>query len=407
MENLIERKIYTDKIKGFFNTELIKIITGIRRSGKSEILKLIEQEALKQTNKEHIIFINFEDFDYMDLQKYGTLHKYITDKIKDNGKYFIFLDEIQLVDGWELAVNSLRLRNTDIYITGSNSKLLSGELATHIAGRYVSFEIYPLSFEEFCNFRKISGIKNSDVEDYIAIGGFPMLSIYNYSQDQTRKIVADIHSSSVLKDVVERNKIKNAPLLQRIIAYVYDNVGNLTSLTKISNYLKANGGGADFETISNYIGYLENACIIKKVSRYEIKGKKLLESNDKYYLADHSLQYAIRDMKKTNISGVLENIVYSELIRRGYNVYVGKMSSNDSREIDFVAEKNNGNEKIYVQVCYEYGSKETMDREFEALTEIKDHYPKFVVTLDKLWSENRNGVVGIHLKDFLLKESFA
>ena len=406
MVNLIERKIYTDRIKSFFDTELIKVITGIRRSGKSDIMKLIKQEALKQTDEEHIIFINFEDLSYINLQEYRALHKYITDKIKDDKKYFIFLDEIQLVDGWELAVNSLRLRNTDIYITGSNSKLLSGELATHIAGRYVSFDIAPLSFQEFINFRAVSGIDSRDIEDYIAIGGFPMLSVHNYSQEQARKIITDIHSSAVLKDVVERNKIKNAPLLQRIIAYIYDNVGNLTSLTKIANYLKANGGGADFETINSYVGYLENACIIKKVSRFEIKGKKLLESNDKYYLADHSLQYVVRDMKKTNISGILENIVFCELIRRGYNVYVGKMSPSDSREIDFVAEKYNGSEKLYIQVCYEYGGKETMDREFTPLTEIKDHYPKYVITLDKLWNENRNGVIGIHLKDFLLKENF-
>jgi len=406
MEKLIERKIYTDVVKGYFNTEFIKVITGIRRSGKSEILKLIEKEALNLTNKEHIIFINFEDLDFLDLREYKALYKYITDKMKTDGKYFIFLDEIQLVESWEMAVNSLRLKNTDIYITGSNSKLLSGELATNIAGRYVSFEIFPLSFAEFCDFRKTSKIANYTIDDYIAIGGFPMLSVHEFSQEQARKIISDIHSSAILKDVVERNKIKNAPLLQRIIAYLYDNVGNLTSLTKIANYLKANGGGADFETISSYIGYLENACVIKKVSRYEIKGKKLLESNDKYYLADHSLQYVIRDMKKTNISGILENIVYNELIRRGYNVYVGKMSPTDGREIDFVAEKNNGDEKIYLQVCYEYGTPETLLREFTPLMEIKDHYPKFVITLDKLWQENRNGVVGIHLKDFLLRERF-
>ncbi|MCL2721708.1 MAG: ATP-binding protein [Treponema sp.] len=412
MAELIERKVYIDQIKGFVDSEQIKVITGIRRCGKSEVLKLIKQEILKKTDEEHIIFLNFEDYEHVDLLNPKNLHDYIISKIKNNEKYYVFLDEIQKVEDWEKVVSSLRLRNTDIYITGSNAQLLSGELATLIAGRYVSFEIHTLSFSEFLQFRKTCLLEKSEsfindegeIYEYIKIGGFPLLSTKSFTQEEARKIIIDIESSAVLKDVVERNKIKNVPLLQRIIAFVYDNVGSLISLTKIANYLKSNGGGADFETISSYIGYLENACIIKKVSRYDIKGKKLLESNDKYYLADHSLQYTIREMKKTNISGILENIVYNELIRRGYKVYVGKMSGSDDREIDFIAEKNNGDEKIYVQVCYEYGSKETMDREFTPLTEIKDHFPKYVVTLDKLWNESRNGVTGIHLTDFLLKE---
>jgi predicted AAA+ superfamily ATPase len=394
-------------IKGFFDThDLIKVITGVRRSGKSELLKLIELEALKVTDREHIIYINFEDIDSIHLRESKPLHDFITSHIKDEKKYFLLFDEIQEVKEWEIAVNSLRLRNTDIYITGSNSKLLSGELATHIAGRYVAFEIYPLSYKEFVQFRNECGLQNDSLHDYVSLGGFPAISTNNYAVEQARKLVQDIHASAVLKDVVTRNKIKNVALLEKIIDYVYDNIGNLLSIRNIEAYLKNNGGGS-FETISNYISFLENACIISKAQRYEIKGKRLLESNDKYYLADHSLQYVMRDMKKTNISGILENVVYNELIRRGYKVYIGKMSNTDNREIDFVAEKNNGDEKLYVQVCYEYGTKETMDREFTPLTEIKDHYPKYVVTLDNLWNENRNGVAGIHLKDFLLKESFS
>jgi predicted AAA+ superfamily ATPase len=409
MSKLIERKIYTDKIKGFFDKEQIKIITGVRRCGKSEILKLVKQEALKITDEDHIIFINFEDSEFDEIKTYKDLNKYIVDKMKDDKKYYIFLDEIQMVNSWEKAVNSLRLKNTDIYITGSNSQLLSGELATLLAGRYVAFEINTLSFSEFIHFRAESLIMEKpeeQIDEYIKIGGFPLLSTVKYSDSQIRQIVTDMQSSAVLKDVVARNKIKNVPLIERIIAFIYDNVGNLVSIRKIADYLKSNGGGADFETISSYVGYLEKACIIKKVSRFNIKGKKLLESNDKFYLADHSLQYAVRDMKRTNLPGILENIVYNELIRRDYKVYVGKMSKDDNREIDFVAEKINGSERVYAQVCTEYGSKETMDREFTTLTEIKDHYPKYVVTLDKFWQENRNGVAGIHLKEFLLKENF-
>lgn len=405
MHKSIERMIYTNRIKGFFDKELVKIITGIRRCGKSEVLKLVKQEALKTTDEAHIIFINFEDAEFDEIVSYRDLNEFITGKMKDDKRYYIFLDEIQRIDQWEKTVNSLRLKNTDIYITGSNSQLLSGELATLLAGRYVAFEINTLSFAEFTQFRKECGVKSEadELDDYIKIGGFPLLSVSQFTEEQSRQIVMDIHSSAVLKDVAVRNKIKNIPLLERIIAFIYDNVGNLVSVRRIADYLKSNGGGADSETVSSYIGYLEKACIIRKVSRYDIKGKKLLESNDKYYLADHSLQYVIRDMRRTNLPGILENIVYNELIRRDYKVYVGKIAA---KEIDFIAEKINGGEKVYVQVCVEFSSKETLDREFLPLTGIKDHYPKYVVTLDKYWKEDRLGVTGIHLKDFLLKESY-
>jgi predicted AAA+ superfamily ATPase len=406
MKKCIERNRYTEIIKGFFGKEQVKIITGIRRSGKSEILQLLKQEALNITDKNHVIFINFEDFAFDNIVSYKELHEYIAGKMKDDKKYFIFLDEIQMVADWEKAVNSLRLKNTDMYITGSNSRLLSGELATLLAGRYVAFNINTLSFSEFIQFRTENHLGDFDIDSFIKIGGFPLLSTSTFTDNQIRQIVSDIQSSAVLKDVVARNKIKNVPLLERIIAFLYDNVGNLVSIRKIVDYLKSNNGSGEHETISSYVGYLEEACIVKKVSRYDIKGKKILESNDKYYLADHSLQYAIRDMKRSNLGGILENIVYNELVGRNYTVYVGKMSKTDNREIDFVAEKINGGERIYVQVCTAFSSEETLDREFTPLTEIKDHYPKYVVTLDKYWQEDRNGVSGIHLKDFLLKESF-
>lgn len=405
MKKLIERGIYTEKIKGFMGKEPVKIITGIRRCGKSGILELAKNEALQRTDEKHTIYINFEDAEFDGIASYKELNKYIAGKMKDSGKYYIFLDEIQMVDKWEKAVSSLRLKNTDIYITGSNSQLLSGELATLLAGRYVAFEVSTLSLREFINFRKECGInpETDELDEYILTGGFPLLSVSRFTQEQARQIVTDIQSSSVLKDVVARNKIKNVHLLERIIAFIYDNVGNLASIRKITDYLKGTGSSgkssADFETVSNYISHLENACIIRKVPRYDIKGKKLLESNNKYYLADHSLQYTIRDMKRTNLPGILENIVYNELIRKGYKVYVGKMNA---QEIDFVAEKINGGDKMYVQVCTEFNSEETMEREFAPLVAIKDHYPKYVVTLDKYWKEDRLGVTGIHLSNFLL-----
>ncbi|MCL2630954.1 MAG: ATP-binding protein [Firmicutes bacterium] len=411
MAKLIERQVYAERIKGFIDTEQIKVITGVRRCGKSEILKLIQAEVLKRTDKEHIIFIDFEDLEFNEILDYMKLHDYVTDRIKDDKTHYIFLDEIQKVKGWERVVASLRKKNTDIYIAGSNAQLLSGELATLIAGRYVAFEINTLSFSEFNFFRKTSGIEDNSSEpskmldEYIKIGGFPILSTRQFGKDESRKIVADIHSSAVLKDVIERNNVKNIALLQRVISFIYDNIGKLVSVRNIEAYLKNNGGGS-FETISNYITFLENACIIRKAPRYEIKGKKLLESNDKYYLADHSLQYAVRDMREENMPGILENIIFNELVYRGYNVYVGKMSKDDNREIDFVAEKYGGNEKVYVQVCYDYSLSETREREFAPLTEIKDLFPKYVVSYKLFGKDNANGVVGIKLSDFLLKDSF-
>ena len=409
MDRLIERDIYTDKIKGFFGKEQIKIITGIRRCGKSGILKLIEQEALRNTDRGHTIFINFEDSEFDDIVSYTELNRYVEERMKDDGKYYIFLDEVQSVDGWERAVNSLRLKNTDIYVTGSNSHLLSGELATLLAGRYVAFEIGTLSFEEFIRFREVSGLIGKDPYDphdmldrYIRTGGFPTLSVIDFTEEQERQVISDIHSSIVLKDIVARYRIKNAPLLERLISFIYDNVGNTVSIRKISDYMKGNGGGADYETVSSYIGHMEKACIIRRAGRYDIKGKRLLESSDKYYLADHSLQYAVRDMKRTNLPGILENIVHNDLVRRGYKVYVGKIGV---KEIDFVAERINGGEKVYVQVCTEFGSDETVEREFSPLEEINDHYSKYVVTTDRYWNEDRNGVMGIHMSDFLLRKT--
>jgi len=408
MDKLIDRELYYDKLKGFFNKEVIKIITGIRRCGKSEILKMFKNKALQITDENHIIFINFENSDFDEITTYKGLNTYLKGKMQDESKYYIFLDEIQMVENWEKSVNSLRLKNTDIYITGSNSKLLSGELATLIAGRYIEIKVQTLSFGEFIDFRKQMDFDteslDKEIMEYIRIGGFPFLSVNSFNEDECRRIIEDINSSSVLKDVINRNKVKNVLLMENLLKFIYDNIGNQFSLRSIVSYLKCLQKGADFETVSNYISYIEGACIIDKVSRYDIKGKRLLESNEKYYLADHSLQYAIRDMRLDKIPGILENIVYQELVRRNYKVYVGKF---DTKEIDFVAEKINGTNKVYIQVCYEFSnSEETKKREFDPLLEIKDHYPKYVVTLDKFWRADYDGVRGIHLKDFLLLEKF-
>jgi len=426
----IERKIYTDKIKGFIDKrDLIKIITGIRRCGKSEILKLIREEVLKLTTEDKIVFINFEDIEFDFIKNYKDLYEYVLSKMVGEEKYYLFFDEIQVVDEWEKAVNSLRMRNTDIFITGSNSRLLSGELASLLGGRYVQFEIRPLSLKEFIDFRTAipfgamplpdsdpskKWMRDNDgflhrievaneISEYIKLGGFPFISTQNLSLEQANQIVKDIHSSIVLKDVVSRNSITKVPLLEKIITYFYDNIGSLTSLRKIADYIS--GGDkrkstTNLETIANYVSYLETAYILTKVPRYDIKGKKVFETNDKYYLADHSLAYVVKDISKVNKGGIIENIVHNELLARGYKIYVGKL---DTKEINFIAEKNG--EKIYVQACLEFTSQDTYNREFDPLKEIKDNYPKYVVSMDSNANKNDSGIIGMHLLDFLMKET--
>jgi len=397
----IERELYGEQLKKYIDIPLVKVITGIRRSGKSALLELFQEDLLKITDQEHIIFIKFEDLDYSFITDYKKLHDYVTSQIKDEKRYYVLLDEVQNIDQWEKGVNSLRLRNTDIYITGSNSKLLSGELSTLLGGRYVEFRLHTLSFSEFINFRKECGIGSDNTDDeldaYIITGGFPILSKNRYDHQTARKIIVDINSSSILRDVVQRNNLRNVDLLQRIIAFIYDNVGNITTASNIADYFKKEHRAVDRETVYNYLQYLEDAHIIEKVGRYDIRGKKLLETNEKYYLAEHSLQYAVRDYNAGNITGILENIVYLELLRRGFSVKIGKFGD---KEVDFVAEKSEC--KLYVQVCYLFANEETIEREFTPLTMIRDNYPKLVVTMDRYWNVNKDGVRGIHLKDFLL-----
>ena len=411
---------YLDRIAGFIDKPFIKIITGLRRSGKSELLKMIRDEVLKKTDASHIIYINFEDADYDGLLSYKKLNDYIESKLTGDKTYYIFLDEIQEVDKWEKAVNSLRLRNTDIFITGSNSKIMSDELATLLGGRTLSFEIFTLSFAEFIEFRQRCGLSylnpygtvdgkgygdpgaawDAELDAYIRTGGFPALSVNKYGESEARKIVQDINNTALVRDVIQRYAIRRPQLLDKIVSFVYDNVGNILSIASVSKYLKSQGRSSDPETIANYVKYLEDACIIKCAQRYDIKGKKLLETLNKYYLGDHSLQYAIRNIRHDKVQGILENIVYMELLRRGYTVYAGKMDGD--KEIDFVVEKN-GSGKVYIQVCLEFSNKETYNREFAPLASIKDNYPKYVVTMDRFWQADENGVRGIHLKDFLLK----
>lgn len=418
-ERIIEREIYIEQIKDFIDKPFIKIICGLRRSGKSSILNLIMSEVLKTSDEAHIIRINFEEIENQWIKSNDQLNEYLLSKIKDDGRYYLFLGEPQVVEGWEKSVNGFRLKNSDIYITGSNSKLLSGEFATLLGGRYVTFDIHGLSFKEFLTFRKEYGLGTADDDkellEYITTGGFPVLSTMAFGPSAAKRIIEDINASAVLKDVIERKKLRNPELLKKLVAFVYDNVGSPVSVNSISKYLKNEKVGGDNSTISEYLGYLADAYIIHRARKYDIKGKALLESNEKLYLGEHSLQYALFGVRPGARAGIIENIVYLELKRRGYKVCTGNLktmyrNSEGKREyktleVDFVAEKNKN--KIYIQVCLEFANYETTkSREFAPLMEINDHYQKYVVTLDPMWQADENGVKGIHLKDFLLKDNY-
>lgn len=398
MENLINRASAIKQIESFIDKPFIKVITGIRRAGKSSIMALLAEYLKKRISSAQIIFINFENMEYAELDTAQKLHKFIKTKTKLKKKYYIFLDEIQEVQNWEKLVNSLlQSKNYDIYITGSNSKLLSSELSTYIAGRYIEFHIKPLSFAEF---REFNG-KNTIEEDfklYLRKGGFPAVNIYPYSETEIHTIVGDIYNSAILRDVIQRNNIRNVELLDRISKFIFDNLGNLFSAKKIADYFKSQNRSVDIETIYNYLNALEKAFVIKKISRFDIKGKEILKTQEKYFVADHSLVYSIMGYKDRFIAGILENVVMQEMERRGYKVYVGKL---DNAEVDFVGEKRN--RKIYLQVCYQLNSEETIKREFSPLKLIKDNHPKFIVSMDSFFKDNIDGISYKFIGDFLLE----
>lgn len=400
---IIERELYVNQIKRMLNNEQIKVITGVRRCGKSYLLDLII-ESLKNegVDESHIIKIPMEDMSFSFLQDPDVCHKYLLEKIIDDDKYYIFIDEVQIINDWEKVINSLRLRNTSIIITtGSNSKILSGELATLLSGRYVEFQLRTISFSEYYKSLNNSNIDlRVAIEQYIFKGGYPIILASSLDEVQISSIVADIFHSTVLKDVVIRNNLKDEALMSKLIDYLFDNVGNLISIRKISDYLNSNGTKTNVQTISNYIKVLEKAFIIEEAPRYDIKGKELLSFASKYYVADHSLMYVRKGFSFEYIGQVLENIVYNDLKRRGYKVYVGKLKE---KEIDFIAEKPN--EKIYVQVSYTIANKDTLNRELEPLKDIKDNYKKYIVTMDSLASGNDEGIEFVYLPNFLIKES--
>ncbi len=405
---MIARTTYLDQLREFIDKPQIKIITGIRRSGKSSTLLLLKNELLqKAVAIEQIVYVNLESFTFSELRTAEKLYMYIVEKIQKGRKTYLLLDEIQEVVQWEKAINSLLVDfDVDIYLTGSNSHLLSSELATYLAGRYVEIPVFTLSFAEYLQFRAAYfPQENQEIKQafrtYLRLGGFPVIHTTNYSEETAYKVIYDIYSSVILRDTVQRYNIRDVELLERVIKYAFDNIGNTFSGKNVADYFKSQQRKIDINTVYNYLNALTGAFILYQTPRYDIKGKEILKTQEKFFLSDVGLLYATMGFKDRNISGVLENLVYLELKRRGYKVFVGKYND---KEIDFVAEKQG--DKIYVQVAYKIDNEQTKEREFSVLLNIKDQYPKFVVTMDDFWRESVEGVRHFYISDFLLFDGY-
>ena len=398
---MIIREKYLSKIRPFYDQDLIKVIIGIRRCGKSTILLQIIDELKKKGVKEsQIIYINFEYEDYAFIKDDMDLHQYITSKIVNEDKYYLLFDEIQNVNHWEKAVNSFKAsKNVSIFITGSNSDLLSGELATHIAGRYVSFKIYPFTFKEVCELKNIADRKEIEdaFEDYITWGGMPQRFMMT-DEIQTRTYLSDIYDSILIKDIINRFNIKDLDLFNRIVEYIVTTPAQNFSAENLSNYfINKDDREVSKVTLYNYLEYMTKAMIISKADRYDVRGKRILNGKYKYYLTDLGLGQIMNVGKRPQMGAYLENIVYNELISCGYDVKVGNLSN---AEIDFIATRFK--EKMYIQVAYILADETVEQREFGAFKGIEDNYPKYVLTMDK-FDFSQNGIIHKNLIDWLLE----
>lgn len=403
---MIDRPLYLDKIMPFVDTPFVKILTGVRRCGKSTILKMIIKKLReeKHVDDEQILSYRFDSMEYEDMTT-KELYLELKSKIIQSKKTYLFLDEIQEIEGWEKVVNTLASDfDVDIYITGSNSRMMSSEISTYLTGKYITFHIYTLSFEEYLMFKKsyttLKDLKQ-EFSQYVRLGGFPATHLQDYSQDEVYTIVKDIYNSTIFSDIVRRNQVKKIDQLERVVKYTFNNIGNTFSAKSISNYFKSEQRKIDNETVYSYLEKLQKAYILHKCSRYDLQGKDILKTQEKFYLADVSLRYSVLGYTVDSVAASLENIVYLELKRRGYDVYIGKIKD---KEIDFVATKQN--EKIYVQVTPEIKSEKTQKREYEQLLEIRDNYPKYVVMADNFAGGNYEGIKTMNIVDFLLSKEY-
>ena len=400
---MIDRPLYVNQIMAYTDTPFVKILTGVRRCGKSTILKMIMEKLKTERNipAERIVNCRYDSMEYADMtakQMYAQLKA----QLSPNGKTYLFLDEVQEIKGWEKVVNSLASDfDVDLYVTGSNSHMMSSEISTYLTGRYVAFRIYTLSFSEYLTFKQqYATLSNPKAElaNYVRLGGFPATHLQAYSQDEVYTIVRDIYNSTIFSDIVRRNQVKKIDQLERIVKYTFQNVGNTFSAKSIADYLKSERRAIDNETVYSYLEKLENAYLLHRCSRYDLRGREILKTQEKFYLADTALRYSVLGYNADSVAASLENIVYLELCRRRYTVQIGKTPDG---EIDFVAVRQN--EKLYVQVTQQINSISTEKREYERLLEIHDNYPKYVITLDK-HTISRNGIIHYNLIDFLLRK---
>lgn len=400
---MIERKIYMDKLLAYKDTEFIKVITGIRRCGKSSLLKLFKETIEKIDSHANIIYMNFESFEFDEIINYKDMYNEIKKNIKKDQTNYILLDEVQRVELWEKCVNSIQVDfKCDIYITGSNAYLLSSELSTYLSGRYIEIKMLPLSFKEFLNFSKIKD--NESIEDkfneYVKYGGMPGVISLNNNNDLYENAIKGIYNTVFMKDVIERNRLVDAVLLEKILKFLMSNVGSLISAKKVADYLTSQGTKITHNTVLNYFSMLENSYIVYRVPRYDIKGKEILKTLEKYYIVDTGIRNIILGFNNLDLGHILENIVYFELLRKGYEVTVGKK---DSLEVDFVATKST--EKKYYQVTLSMLDKEVKSRELKPLQDINDNYEKTILTMDKLYSNtSEDGIKIKYLIDFLLED---
>lgn len=401
---MIDRPLYVDKIMAYADTPFVKILTGIRRCGKSTILKMIMEKLRAECNvpEEQIVSYRFDSMAYEDMTA-KQMYQELKNRIVPGKKTYFFLDEMQEIKGWEKVVNSLASDyDVDLYVTGSNSRMMSSEIATYLTGRYVAFRIYTLSFREYLTFKQQYAALDDihkEFTTYVRLGGFPATHLQAYSQDEIYTIVRDIYNSTVYSDIVKRNQVRKIDQLERVIRYTFNNVGNTFSAKTISDYLKAEHRSLDNETVYSYLEKLEKAYLLHRCSRYDLQGKEILKTQEKFYLADTSLRYSVLGYNDDTVASSLENVVYLELCRRGYTVYIGKIGDG---EVDFVATRQN--EKIYVQVTQCIDSEKTEKREYERLLQIRDNYPKYILRTDEFAGGNYEGIITMHVADFLLSD---
>lgn len=402
---MIDRPMYVDKIMAFTDRPFVKILTGVRRCGKSTILKMIMEKLRERGIPEaQIVSFRFDSLEYEDMTA-KQMYTELKSRICPNGKTYFFLDEMQEINGWEKVVNSLQSDyDVDLYVTGSNSRMMSSEISTYLTGRYVAFRIYTLSFGEYLTFKSRYadvGDPRQELANYIRLGGFPATHLQSYTRDEIYTIVRDIYNSTVFSDIVRRNQVRKIDRLERVVKYTFNNVGNTFSAKSISDYLKAEHRSLDNETVYSYLEKLERAYLLHRCSRYDLQGKELLKTQEKFYLADTSLRYSVLGYNADTVAASLENVVYLELCRRGYTVNIGKTGDG---EIDFVATRQN--EKLYVQVTERIASEKTQRREYDRLLDIRDNYPKYVLRTDDFVGGNFEGIKTMHVADFLLSDGY-